>query len=318
MEITGLNEYNHSTSSKKSSAKYNSDTDINMAVTFKNEVLNWEEKIKEKINKDLENDREKNIKMSEKQWHALMNKVDSAINANNQVVKSEVKVDYSKPNDEDKRLYDDFKNAGVDLVQNVENNSFAGILKEKEASKMSTKDFLSSLTPDELYVIQKANGLASQIKVNKLSDEGAENLFLKPLGDDKVVDLNNDGIEEIGEAKMVFFPPPNAPDSVKKAWEEGTNGLSPEEKDNIFFKIIAKQVESNYSVGPDGTFIKHKPGEAEWNNIFGNTEESYIDLFNSIIERIDNPLAATDSNHKKNDELAKKVLTDVINYIHKG
>jgi hypothetical protein len=200
---------------------------------------------------------------------------------------------------------------------NVENNSFTEILKEKEKSKMSTKDFLTSLTSDELYTIQKANGLASQIRVNNLSDEGAENLFLRPLGDDKIVDLNNDGVEEIGEARMVFFPPPNAPDSVKEAFKEGTKGLSSEERMKMFFKIIAKQVESNYSIDANGNAIKHKLGEAGWKNTFGNTEDSYISLFKSIIKRIDNPLAARDSKQIKEDELAKNVFTNVISLIQK-
>lgn len=200
----------------------------------------------------------------------------------------------------------------------AESNSFEEVLKNKESSKMSTKEFLSSLTSSELYIIQKANSLANKISVTNLSDEGAENLFLRPLGADKVVDLNNDGIEEIGEAKMCFFPPPNAPDSVKKAWEDGTKGLSSEEKDRLFFKIIAKQIESNYSVGPNGSFIQHKPGDAGWKNIFGNTEEAYINLFNSIIERIDHPLATTDTKQKEQDELARKVLTDVVNIMQKG
>jgi|GEM_PF-1776072 len=301
MEIIGLNKYCHTAvSSKKVDAKYKKDTEINMAEAFKNEVLNWKYKIKEKINEEIKNDQEKNIKMSEKQWNALMSKVDSAINIYNQAVKANAEVDSSKPEDENERPY---------------NNDFAEILKEKGRSQLSAKDFLLSLTSDELYIIQKANGLASQINANNLSDEGAENLFLRPLGEDKIVDLNNDGIEEIGEAKMVFFPPPNAPDSVKKAWTEGTSGLSSEERMNIFFKFIAKQVESNYYIDANGNAVKRKPGEAGWKNIFGNTEESYISLFNSIIERIDNPLGSRDYKQIKEDELAKKVLLDVISLI---
>lgn len=116
MEIAGLNNYYHTdASSTKVSTKYNSHTETSMAEAFKNEVLNWKEKTKEKINKDLENDREKNIMMSEKQWRALLNKVDRAIH--NQDVKTDVKVDSSKLNDEYKRIYDDY---------------FAGILQEKE------------------------------------------------------------------------------------------------------------------------------------------------------------------------------------------
>jgi hypothetical protein len=120
MEIPKLNNYYHADiSSNKVGKKYNRDTDVNMAEAFKNEVLNWKEKIKEKNNEELENDQEKNIKMSEKQWHALMNKVDSAINPRNQGEKVDDKSDSPKPNDKNKQLYDEL---------------FAGIFEEKEKS----------------------------------------------------------------------------------------------------------------------------------------------------------------------------------------
>lgn len=108
MKITTQNKYyNIDQSSKKIETKDNINTETNITEEFKKEVLNWGKKIKEKINKDLENDREKNIMMSEKQWHALMNKVDSAINTHNQYIKENAKIAYSKSNDEDEQLYDD-------------------------------------------------------------------------------------------------------------------------------------------------------------------------------------------------------------------
>lgn len=99
MDITGLDEYCYTdVSSKKVGTKYNSDTETNMAEVFKKEVMNWKVKIKEKIHEDLENDHKKNIKMSEKQWQTLMDRVDIAINAH----KLDVKADSSKTEDEDK------------------------------------------------------------------------------------------------------------------------------------------------------------------------------------------------------------------------
>ena len=95
MEITGLNKYSHTyAASKNVGAKYNGGEEINMAEIFRKEVLNWEEKIKKKINEDLENDREGNNNMSEKNWNAFINKVDRAMNAF---------TDYSRLNMESKR-----------------------------------------------------------------------------------------------------------------------------------------------------------------------------------------------------------------------
>lgn len=105
MEVKGLSGYdNIDASAKKTVTKYSSDTETNMSEVFKNEVLNWTEKVKEKINDDLENDRENNIKMSEKQWRELMNKVDSAISIHKQDVNTDTTVVCSKPKDEEKPL----------------------------------------------------------------------------------------------------------------------------------------------------------------------------------------------------------------------
>ena len=108
MEITGLNNYCHSdTASKNVGTKYNGGAEINMAEVFRKEVLNWEEKIKKKINEDLENDREGNNNMSEKKWSAFMNGVDKSLNAYDQNENTDIKTDYSRPNMESKRLRDD-------------------------------------------------------------------------------------------------------------------------------------------------------------------------------------------------------------------
>ena len=108
MEITGLNKYcNTDTVSKNVGTKYNGGTEINMAEVFRNEVLNWEEKIKKKINEDLENDRECNNNMSEKKWSAFMNGVDRALNVFDQNGNTDIKADDSRPDKESERLHDD-------------------------------------------------------------------------------------------------------------------------------------------------------------------------------------------------------------------
>lgn len=48
--------------------------------SFQQELVNWEKRTKEAIEKEQENDSKGNIQMSEKQWHKLMKKVDNAIN----------------------------------------------------------------------------------------------------------------------------------------------------------------------------------------------------------------------------------------------
>lgn len=49
--------------------------------SFQQEIVNWEKRIKENIEKEQENDSNGSIQMSEKQWRNLMKKVDNAIDA---------------------------------------------------------------------------------------------------------------------------------------------------------------------------------------------------------------------------------------------
>ncbi|SEP41925.1 hypothetical protein [Propionispora vibrioides] len=47
--------------------------------SFQKEIVNWQKRIKEAIDKEQENDSNGSILMSEKQWRNLMKKVDNAI-----------------------------------------------------------------------------------------------------------------------------------------------------------------------------------------------------------------------------------------------
>ena len=85
------------------------------------------------------------------------------------------------------------------------------------------KGFLAGLTAQDLALLQQASGLVDTINVASLSEEGAANLL---LGRDMQVDLNNDGIVEVGAGRMMTFPPPNAPQAAKDAWAAATAGMS--------------------------------------------------------------------------------------------
>ena len=88
----------------------------------------------------------------------------------------------------------------------------------------SAKQVLTDMSPEELKLLQQATSLAKPIQVDSLSNEGATNLLAQP---DKtgMVDLNNDGIVELGIGKMVTFPPVNAPESVHQAWDSATKNM---------------------------------------------------------------------------------------------
>ncbi|KXI29570.1 hypothetical protein [Paraglaciecola hydrolytica] len=89
----------------------------------------------------------------------------------------------------------------------------------------SSKEILSQMTKDELSLLQKANSLAHDIKVSELSEEGATNLLRQPDHSNRV-DLNNDGIVEVGIGRNMVFPPVNAPTHIKTAWDKATADMS--------------------------------------------------------------------------------------------
>lgn len=99
----------------------------------------------------------------------------------------------------------------------------------------TAKSFLLSLNTEQLSVLQHANYVADPIDVNSISEEGAENLLLDK---DHRVDLNNDGYTEVGLAKLGQFPPPNASQAVKDAWNAATSGISDRDKMMYSFRFL--------------------------------------------------------------------------------
>ena len=106
---------------------------------------------------------------------------------------------------------------------------FSELLIEAKSQQGSPKQSLLAMSAEELALLQKANSLADPINAGVLSEEGAANLLSQPDNSDKV-DLNNDGFVEVGLAKLIIFPPVNAPDRVKVAWEKATTGMDEMDK----------------------------------------------------------------------------------------
>lgn len=73
---------NTSTNSSNSASAFDS---------FQNELVNWEKRVKETIDKEQANDNSGSLLMSEKCWHALMTKVDNAIDSLESDVKKQEK-----------------------------------------------------------------------------------------------------------------------------------------------------------------------------------------------------------------------------------
>jgi hypothetical protein len=103
---------------------------------------------------------------------------------------------------------------------------YAAILNEAYASGdlEDPQQYLQSLSSSALDVVRRMHGLADTICATTLSNEGASNLLL-PEG--YSVDLDRDGIDEVGTGMILHFPPRDAPAAFTNAWFQATQDLKP-------------------------------------------------------------------------------------------
>lgn len=143
-------------------------------------------------------------------------------------------------------------------------DTFQALLSEAQedmrGEDLSAREVLQQMSDEELDLVRRANSLADGISINELSEEGATNLLHQPDFSDRV-DLNNDGIVEVGAARSITFPPVNAPDSVKNAWAEATEGM--EESDVMMLQL--QMHNSVYGFQIDGVSSADAlPPEEQW------------------------------------------------------
>ena len=168
----------------------------------------------------------------------------------------------------------------------AEISQFAGIIQRahEEGGYADPKAFLNQLNPDEMEVVRKAHGLARSIDVGALDFEGAHNLLLPH---DEARDLNNDGLLSIGAGRTITFPPPNAPASVKQAWEDATAGM--DERDRWLYeaRMFSSQHIANIHRNADGSITVTEPGTSGYRNPFAEPGFSYQTLVKAHLESIE-------------------------------
>ncbi len=133
---------------------------------------------------------------------------------------------------------------------------------EQLNDNQSATQVLDSFSDVEMKLLQKATGLAESIHVDSITQEGATNLLAQPDKSD-MVDLNNDGIVEVGAAQTITFPPVNAPPGVKAAWDKATEGMA--EGDKLIMELHMHT--AVYGVNIEGvTSKKPLPPEQQWSS----------------------------------------------------
>jgi hypothetical protein len=125
------------------------------------------------------------------------------------------------------------------------------------------KGFLASLDTQSLALLQQAACLAAPVDVSTLSEEGAENLLLAPT---EAVDLNGDGLLQVGAALTSSFPPVNASPQLRAAWEKTASGMDERDALTLSLKL------SGLSTSLDGYVVKGQDfsGNFDWNDYMKN------------------------------------------------
>lgn len=99
--------------------------------------------------------------------------------------------------------------------------------KEEKVSISNAKEFLDSLSKEELSTLQHYTLLADDINVDSLSDEGAYNLLLHHY---EKYDFDNDGLVSNGVSKGIGFIPENMSSAEKELLVESLNELDDKDR----------------------------------------------------------------------------------------
>lgn len=166
-------------------------------------------------------------------------------------------------------------------------------------------EFIQSLPAEDKAVLQRIHGLAEPSGVTNTNEEGALNMLLNRKD---AVDINNDGITNVGAARLFSFPPPNSPQSVKDAWAEITKDLPPEERLMSVAPFMVQTVMANIKADSQGRPIgMYEPGEEGYTNVFGTSEEQWEQLIDRMLNMLD---AARDNMDSDKYTYQRSMLSD--------
>ena len=168
-------------------------------------------------------------------------------------------------------------------VSAADQQRFAEIIQDAAAQDgySDPVGYIKSLPAEDIEILRRVHSIAETRGVTQTTREGATNLLLPPQNH---VDTNNDAIVDVGAARTFVFPPPNAPQAVKDAWEETTRGMSERERllgTTSFLTITATE---NLEVDGNGKAVGfHEPGDPEYKNPFGATVDAWESMLSDMI-----------------------------------
>ena len=166
---------------------------------------------------------------------------------------------------------------------------FGAIIQDADSAD-NAKEFLQNLSNEDRNLVKRANSYGLNLTdshINTMSEEGARNMLVQP-DNRSYVDCNNDGIVDHGVAKSFVFPPPNAPESVKDAWDQTLEGIPENERLLASSIFLTQQFSANIKLDAQGKAIGfYEPGEEGYKNIFSTQENGWFNLLDQCDEYLD-------------------------------
>jgi len=146
------------------------------------------------------------------------------------------------------------------------------------------QEFLENLSSEGILLLERIQSFPpdANVQVSDLNDEEALNFILPHT---QKVDLNNDGlIAGPNGAKGFQFPPPNAPQGVKDAWDDATATMSEKDVMLLSGKFMSLLISSNIHVDENGKVTFTEPDDPDWQNPFDDPGFSYQDSVKNFLE----------------------------------
>jgi len=166
--------------------------------------------------------------------------------------------------------------------------------KDENVNMSNAKEFLSSLSKEELSTLQHFSGLADDINVGGLSDEGSYNLLLNHY---ERYDFNNDGLVSSGIGNGIPLIPQNMSNSDKRTLVDTVNEMG---MDNAFLGLSVI-IFSNMTInGPTNDRVDYGSISERMEDILNPANEKYST--EEFRESINNFWSAFQDNYNKKEE----------------
>ena len=145
--------------------------------------------------------------------------------------------------------------------------------------------FLKGLSQEELEAVQHIHHLAQPINVGALTEEGAINLLIPPPAQ---VDVNRDGLTQVGKGQTIRFPDSLTPPSVVAGWNETTADMAPGDKMTYQLRMKMPTLVANFQIDENGNFLgRREPGDPGYVNPRANPNYSYVVLTEQYLDSLE-------------------------------